>query len=553
MSNVVQTLRSTVAGNRPAPGSRQPGELYTNWPDQQIGVIDINQNPMDLIGCRYFSPNAQYVQGDIVAYQGSLYSAFPATILPGAWNPANWLVLGASAAILSTPPANPTAGDLWYDSVSTQLYIYYTDATSSQWVIANNAGGGANVNVSGTPPTNPNEGDLWWNSSDTNLYVFNSSQWVVAMGGSMPMSGGVFSGLISGVAPTMNDNSNAIPTTAWVNAEIPLYVSGGANGFVNKFDNAAFDVWQRGSVNVASGGAAITADRWWVSNTGAITTASWIQIGAGSKGRSRGAMSLAGAAGATMVQLYQRIESLVAAELYTGTDTFAVTFQALIYNNTAAAFAPTLSLNYPASGAQDNWGSGGTTFASATLQSCPPNQWTRVSYTFGALAVNIQQGMSVAINFGGALNNGTLYFTQADIRITPGWPVGLCPNPPPPELRPYALEILACQRMYETSWPPNGAYNSDAGRLIYNTGFGAAVLSHSGWTDYKTTKRITPTLTIVSPNNGAAGFIYDAQSAANLTAVIFNQNVNGFSVYASQGSAQTAVNFRFHFTASAEI
>src|SRR6516165_5126839 len=33
-----------------------------------------------------------------------------------------------------TPPANPQAGWLWFDSVGAQLYLWYNDGNSSQWV-----------------------------------------------------------------------------------------------------------------------------------------------------------------------------------------------------------------------------------------------------------------------------------------------------------------------------------------------------------------------------------------------------------------------------------
>jgi len=46
---------------------------------------------------------------------------------------------GASITIADTPPGSPTAGAMWWDSVSGQLYIYYSDGTSSQWVIANSS------------------------------------------------------------------------------------------------------------------------------------------------------------------------------------------------------------------------------------------------------------------------------------------------------------------------------------------------------------------------------------------------------------------------------
>ena len=36
----------------------------------------------------------------------------------------------------TTPPANPSPGTFWWDSEAGQLYIWYTDANSSQWMQA---------------------------------------------------------------------------------------------------------------------------------------------------------------------------------------------------------------------------------------------------------------------------------------------------------------------------------------------------------------------------------------------------------------------------------
>ena len=43
------------------------------------------------------------------------------------------------AVVSDTPPASPTPGMLWYDSVGGQTYVWYSDANSSQWVIAVNS------------------------------------------------------------------------------------------------------------------------------------------------------------------------------------------------------------------------------------------------------------------------------------------------------------------------------------------------------------------------------------------------------------------------------
>jgi hypothetical protein len=49
---------------------------------------------------------------------------------------------GAGVTVSDTPPGSPSGGDLWWDSVSGELNIYYNDGTSSQWI--------AVVSVSGT-------------------------------------------------------------------------------------------------------------------------------------------------------------------------------------------------------------------------------------------------------------------------------------------------------------------------------------------------------------------------------------------------------------------
>jgi len=41
---------------------------------------------------------------------------------------------GASVHIAEVPPADVNPGDLWFESDTGQLYVYYEDATSSQWV-----------------------------------------------------------------------------------------------------------------------------------------------------------------------------------------------------------------------------------------------------------------------------------------------------------------------------------------------------------------------------------------------------------------------------------
>lgn len=49
---------------------------------------------------------------------------------------------GASVTVSGTAPSSPSNGDLWWDTESGDLLIYYSDGTSAQWVAATSNGGG---------------------------------------------------------------------------------------------------------------------------------------------------------------------------------------------------------------------------------------------------------------------------------------------------------------------------------------------------------------------------------------------------------------------------
>jgi hypothetical protein len=52
----------------------------------------------------------------------------------------HWIAAGG-VTIGDTAPASPSPGTLWWDSVGGQLYVWYDDGTSVQWVVANSIGG----------------------------------------------------------------------------------------------------------------------------------------------------------------------------------------------------------------------------------------------------------------------------------------------------------------------------------------------------------------------------------------------------------------------------
>ncbi len=93
---------------------------------------------------------------------------------------------GAASVTMSTSaPGSPSSGDLWWDTDIGELYVYYADGSSNQWV--ETSGGSETVVVSDNAPSSPNGGDLWWESDTGRLKIYyndgDSAQWIDANGG----------------------------------------------------------------------------------------------------------------------------------------------------------------------------------------------------------------------------------------------------------------------------------------------------------------------------------------------------------------------------------
>ena len=97
---------------------------------------------------------------------------------------------GGSITVSPTPPTDPAPenGNLWWNSTEGEMYIYYVDGSSSQWVAA----AGPSVTVSATAPTGY-EGQLWLDSTDGSMYTYYTdpgganAQWI----GAVSRSGGI--------------------------------------------------------------------------------------------------------------------------------------------------------------------------------------------------------------------------------------------------------------------------------------------------------------------------------------------------------------------------
>jgi hypothetical protein len=63
---------------------------------------------------------------------GQVYQSWIYSSAKGAWK--SKPLTPAKTVNSDTPPSNPTNGDQWFNTVDSTLYIYYTDADTSQWV-----------------------------------------------------------------------------------------------------------------------------------------------------------------------------------------------------------------------------------------------------------------------------------------------------------------------------------------------------------------------------------------------------------------------------------
>ena len=64
-------------------------------------------------------------------------------------------------------PDSPSNGDTF----TANGVVYTYNATQTLWKTSS-GGGGSSVTVSDTAPASPSDGDMWYNSLDLNLYVY---------------------------------------------------------------------------------------------------------------------------------------------------------------------------------------------------------------------------------------------------------------------------------------------------------------------------------------------------------------------------------------------
>lgn len=119
----------------------------------------------------------------------------------------------AAIAVGDSPPSSPTQGNGWWDSVGGQLYLWYNDGSSAQWVPATNAPGpqgatGATGVQGATGPTGP--------AGSANMSGMTAGQIPIAASATSVTSSGNLSGDVS-------TSGSLVTTLATVNPNVGTF------------------------------------------------------------------------------------------------------------------------------------------------------------------------------------------------------------------------------------------------------------------------------------------------------------------------------------------
>ena len=243
--------------------------------------------------------------GEVLSWNGSDYDWVAQTGGGG----------GASVTVSETAPSSPSQGDLWFDPSVLKTFVYYNDGTANQWVQSNptgsgggGGGGGASVSTSDTAPSSPSDGDLWYNTSTSGLFVYyqdaDSSQWVEVVGSA---------GASTPARVTTSDSAPSSPTAGdlWYDTAdgglFVYYADGTSNQWVEIVGQAGAD-GAPGSVTISDAAPSnpTVGQLWWNSSTNKLyiryqdaDSTQWVQATTPGATGATGAAGATGATGAT--------------------------------------------------------------------------------------------------------------------------------------------------------------------------------------------------------------------------------------------------------------
>ena len=127
--------------------------------------------------------------GDTHTANGVVYTYNSTSTL---WDTISGGAGGSSVTVSDTAPASPSDGDMWYNSLDLNLYVYYNDGSSSQWVQSAPQQAGADgvagadgaagsptsyANLAAFPSSGNTAGDFGFATDTKAVYVWDGTEW----------------------------------------------------------------------------------------------------------------------------------------------------------------------------------------------------------------------------------------------------------------------------------------------------------------------------------------------------------------------------------------
>jgi hypothetical protein len=219
---------STVAGGDTGPGTINTNALYVQ------GVQFVNpvgnyllltggtlSGKLNILGIANLSITGG-AAGQIIATNGAGVLSWSSTLPGGPY-------LALAGGTLTGPLTIPSLSDLSIGGGFANYVLSTNGAGVLSWVPMTGGGGGTII-VGDTPPNTPTVGTLWWDSVGGQLYIWyndgNTSQWVISTNGGaftsgyLPLNGGTLTGpLLLAANPSV---ALGAATKQYVDAAVPL-------------------------------------------------------------------------------------------------------------------------------------------------------------------------------------------------------------------------------------------------------------------------------------------------------------------------------------------
>jgi hypothetical protein len=219
---------STVAGGDTGPGTINTNALYVN------GVQFVNpvgnyllltggtlSGKLNILGIANLSITGG-AAGQIIATNGAGVLSWSSTLPGGPY-------LALAGGTLTGPLVIPGLSDLSIGG-GFPNYVLSTNGTGVLSWVPMTGGGGGSIVTGDTPPNSPTVGTLWWDSVGGQLYIWyndgNTSQWVISVNGGaftsgfLPLNGGTLTGpLLLAANPSV---ALGAATKQYVDAAVPL-------------------------------------------------------------------------------------------------------------------------------------------------------------------------------------------------------------------------------------------------------------------------------------------------------------------------------------------